>query len=158
MALLLFGFALHAQSYLPASLMNPTHQAMFGRNYHFNDSTSQKKWFVTRHTALSTSYTFFRGGHASMVAVPMGLQLNRRLNPNLYAFANATIAPAYINFSRSFAGADLTKGMANHPFSRSGKLAIIRRTGQTPLAPLQTGSMKTGLTLKMRYHKAKASQ
>ena len=124
MALLLFGFALHAQSYLPASLMNPTHQAMFGRNYHFNDSTSQKKWFVTRHTALSTSYTFFRGGHASMVAVPMGLQLNRRLNPNLYAFANATIAPAYINFSRSFAGADLTKGMANHPFSRSGKLAM----------------------------------
>lgn len=44
-----------------------------------------------------------------MISAPVGLQLNRRLNDNLYAFAGISAAPAYVNFSRSFINTDLKK-------------------------------------------------
>ena len=86
--------------------------------------SSSKKWFLTRYSAISTTYSFFKGGGAMVVAAPIGLQLNRRLNNNLYAFANATVAPAYINFNRAFIGNGLNKGVPNNGLFKSSGMAM----------------------------------
>ena len=61
-----------------------------------------KKWSFSKYIGASTSFGFFNGGNASVFSVPVGLQLNRQLNNNLYAFAGLSAAPAYINFNGSF--------------------------------------------------------
>ena len=120
LALIIFTTALKAQTFFPGGPVPGSYGAVPAYNAHPADSTSQKKWFLTRYSALSASYSFFKGGHASVVAAPVGLQINRRLTNNLYAFANATIAPAYTTFSRSFITTDLNKNPRNtRPFQSS---------------------------------------
>ena len=120
LALIIFTTALKAQTFFPGSLVPGSYGVGPAYNVHLADSTSQKKWFLTRYSALSASYSSFKGGHAAVVAAPMGLQINRRLTNNLYAFANATVAPAYITFSRSFITTDFTKDPRNtRPFQSS---------------------------------------
>ena len=80
-----------------------------------NNNTSRNsvlthKWFFSAYRGISTGISFFRGGNATFLAAPMGLQLNRRLNNNLYGFANITVAPTYISFNRSFISAGSYKG------------------------------------------------
>ena len=120
LALIIFTTALKAQTLFSGSVVPGSYGARSAYNAHPEDSTMQKKWFLTRYNALSASYSFFKGGHASVVAVPVGLQINRRLTNNLYAFANATVAPAYITFTRSFIATDFTKTPRNtRPFQSS---------------------------------------
>ena len=57
-----------------------------------------------------------------IVAAPVALQLNRRLTNNLYAFANASIAPAYVSFNRSFVATDFNKIVRNKGFSNISNL------------------------------------
>jgi len=64
--------------------------------------TQGKKWFVSSHRTIGLGFDFFKGGSATVVAAPIGLQLNRRLNENLYAFTGVSLAPTYINFNRPF--------------------------------------------------------
>ncbi len=120
LALIIFTTALKAQIVLPGGFSPRSYGAGPAYYAHPADSAGQKKWFLTRYSALSASYIFFKGGHASVVAAPVGLQINRRLTNNFYAFANATIAPAYINFGRSFIATDFTKTPLNtRPFQSS---------------------------------------
>jgi hypothetical protein len=82
----------------------------FGNNIRsIESSTSDKKWFVTSYTGISSGFNFFNGANATVLAVPIGLQLNRRLNNNLYAFTGVSLAPAYTNFNRSFLSSDFNK-------------------------------------------------
>jgi hypothetical protein len=85
---------------------------------YFHDSVSAPKWFFSSYRGLSTSVSFFKGGHASILTVPMGLQLNRRLNNNWFAFANVTVAPSYIGLNRSYLGG-LNKSFSNHSFKQN---------------------------------------
>lgn len=71
-------------------------------NNHTHDSLSTPKWFFSTYRSISTSVSFFKGGNASVFSAPMGLQLNRRLNNNLYAFGNVTVAPSYISMHPSY--------------------------------------------------------
>jgi hypothetical protein len=64
------------------------------------NGVSNKKWFFSRYSELSAGYIFFRGGSANYISVPVGLQLNRRLNSNLYAFAGVSVNPTYFNFNQ----------------------------------------------------------
>ena len=50
------------------------------------------------------------GNTATVVSAPVGLQLNRQLNNNFYAFTGVSLAPTYINFNRSF----LSSGIKPH--------------------------------------------
>jgi hypothetical protein len=59
-----------------------------------------------------------------IVAAPVALQLNRRLTNNLYAFANATIAPGYVSFNRSFIATDFNKAIRNNGLFKSSSLDI----------------------------------
>ncbi len=101
-----------AQTYFPASVMDYTNRINPASNISFN-STSAKKWSINKYSGLSTSFSFFSGGHATIVSAPFGVQLNRRLNNNLYAFAGASVAPSYINFRSSIMNQGLQKVNGN---------------------------------------------
>jgi hypothetical protein len=117
LALLLFATTLKAQTFI-AGRFTPNNNSGWFNNERFPvDSSTQKKWILTRYSALSTSYHFFNSGQAMIVAAPVGLQLNRRLTNNLYAFANASIAPAYVSFNPSFIAPDFNKIVRNKSFS-----------------------------------------
>lgn len=60
---------------------------------------------------VSAGYSFFRGGSFSYLSAPVGLQLNRRLNNNVYAFAGVSVAPTYINFNQPVPLSGMNKGM-----------------------------------------------
>ena len=53
-----------------------------------------------------------------MFSAPMGLQLNRRINNNLYAFANVTVAPSYISINPSYL-TGFNKNLSNRSFNQN---------------------------------------
>lgn len=112
---------------VPLSFMDYTHRVPFANQYHVKDSAANKKWFLSSYTGISTSFVFYRGGNATIVSAPVGLQLNRRLNNNLYAFASVSAAPAYINFNNAFLSADINKTNPNNSFIRSNSFGMYSR-------------------------------
>jgi hypothetical protein len=123
---LIIAGSLNAQTMIPGSLIDNSYRGSLVNRMHVNDSAFDKKWSVSKYAGLSTSFSFFKGGNATVFSAPLGLQLNRRLNNNLFAFAGASIAPSYINFRSSFLNADFSKTGRNNSFSQSG-LGIYSR-------------------------------
>jgi hypothetical protein len=102
--------SVRAQSQLPLSDINFSQRNAINNYNSLNDSNNvHKKWTLTKYGGISAGYGYFNGGNASFFSAPIGLQLNRRLHNNLYAFAAISAAPAYINFNRSFINADINK-------------------------------------------------
>src|SRR6218665_753464 len=99
-ALMVSSFSLKAQTISPAnSFMNFMYPAYWRTSPLMN--ISDKKWSLNHFATVNTGFSFFNGGSASMVSVPVGLQLTRKLNENLYAFAAVSGGPAYTNFNGS---------------------------------------------------------
>jgi hypothetical protein len=119
--------ALQAQRFLPGSFIDNGYRGSFSNNINLNDSTAKKKWFLSKYSGISTSFTFFRGGNAMVVSAPLGLQLNRRLNNNLYAFAGVSVAPSYINFNQSVMNSGFDKISQNNGVFKSSSLGIYSR-------------------------------
>lgn len=118
--LMMFAATLHAQVYSPYNSFNYLQRPAFINSIYLNDSIPNKKWFVSKYVGVSTSFSFFRGGNVTIVSAPLSLQLNRTLNNNLYAFANVSVAPAFVNFnSNNFLNSDL-KGIQNNPYHANG--------------------------------------
>ena len=90
------------------------------------DSPFQKKWFISTYSGISTSFSFYRGGNATVIAAPLGLQLNRRLNDNLYAFAGVSAAPAYVNFNQTFVNTNI-KGLQSNTTAKYNNFGISTR-------------------------------
>ena len=101
-------------------------RGLFANNYSMGGAFD-KKWSLSTYSGLSTSFNFFNGGSAMVVAAPLSLQLNRRLNNNLYAFAGVSAAPAYINFNRSFLSSDVNKLNPNNSFLKSNSFGVSTR-------------------------------
>ena len=59
----------------------------------------QKKWFITKSAGISTGFVAFKGGSGSFLSVPLGLQLNRQLTNNLFAFGSVSVAPAIFRYN-----------------------------------------------------------
>jgi hypothetical protein len=119
-AFILFTVKVNAQTFIPGNFAAYNQRVNFANNLHPIDSISGKKWSFSRYTALSTSYTFFKGGSATIIAAPIGLQLNRRLNNNWYAFVNVAVVPAYINFNQSFLNQGVNKNYQKNGFQSNG--------------------------------------
>jgi len=118
--LLISSAAVNAQTSSATRLMDSIQNRSSLNSNHFLESNTNKKLFFSSYKSISTSYTFFNGGSAFIVAAPIGLQLNYKLNNNLFAFAGASVAPAYINFNRSFISSDVNKLYPNNGFSSNG--------------------------------------
>lgn len=72
-----------------------------------------KKWFVTSYSNVGIGYTIARGGSATIISAPVGLQLNRKLNENLYAFTGVSLAPTYMSLSQPFLSPGLKSNTMN---------------------------------------------
>jgi len=114
---IILGITIATKAQAPAGVgfMDYIQQESFGNYNHAVIGTPHKNWFFSTYTGFSTSFHFFNGGNASIMAVPVGIQLNRRLNDNLFAFAGVSVAPSYINFNRSLLSSPYNKG-----YQRSG--------------------------------------
>jgi hypothetical protein len=127
-AVFLFSFAgLQAQTFIPSPFVDNNYRGSMSNNIRLNDSSSNKKLFFTHYSGLSTSFVFSKSGSATIVSAPMGIQLNRRLNNNLFAFAGVSVAPAYISFNRSFMTADFNKAAMNNMGFKSSSLGLYSR-------------------------------
>lgn len=123
-AILIFSTAIKAQTLLPVNYFDYTlRNPVFLHN--FSDS-SNKKWSLDKYVSMSTGFSFFRGGNATVVAAPVGLQLTRKLNNNLYTFAAVSVAPAYVNFNNTFLSAN-TKGFQTNNFLKTNSFSMYSR-------------------------------
>jgi hypothetical protein len=114
---LITSLTIQAQTPLPPNAMNYSPVSPFTPGHSFSDGIGlQKKWSLSKYAGISASYGFFNGGSGSVFSVPVGLQLNRRINNNLYAGIAA--APAFYNFNNSFINSDINKN--NTGFNRYG--------------------------------------
>jgi hypothetical protein len=115
--LLVFSVSAYAQTTLQSnSYTDSLQQRSFKPEDHLKMGATDKKWFISKYAGLSSSFTFFKGGNATILSVPVGIQLNRRLNNNWYAFANLSAAPASISFTRSFMYSSNKFGQNNNMF------------------------------------------
>jgi hypothetical protein len=107
---LITSISLRAQTPLSVNGMNNSPVGSFSPYHSFSDGIDlQKKWSLSKYAGINASYGFFNGGSSSVLSVPVGLQLNRRINNNLYAFAGVAVAPAFYNFNSSFINSDINK-------------------------------------------------
>ncbi len=108
-AFLLSMTAANAQTFLPGGFIDYGYRGSFANHLQLNDSAANKKWSISKYSGISTSFSFFKGGNATIISAPIGLQLNRKLNNNLYAFAGVFVAPSYISINPSFANTGISK-------------------------------------------------
>lgn len=96
--LLLFIMAVQAQT---GFTENVGKEGFYGNNLKFQKKDfAEKKWFVSQHHGISAGYSYLYGGiNGTFVSAPIGLQLNRRLNNNLYSFAGVSVAPVFLNLN-----------------------------------------------------------
>lgn len=161
-----------AQTFVPGSFIDNSYRGNLMNDIHVNDSAFKKNWFVSKYAGISTGFSFFRGGNAAIVSAPAGLQLNRRLNNNLFAFAGVSAAPSYVNFRPSFLNADFNKVSPNNSFNQarlgiysraelglqyindertfsiSGSIGVERSNFQMPYLPLNRQSYQTTIPVK----------
>src|SRR6478609_6712420 len=117
LVILIFPLALTAQNFAPSGF-GSWQRPHYVSSIRLNDSMP-KKWFITKYASLSTGVSFYKGGSSTFVSAPMGLQLNRMLNNNLYAYAGISVAPSFINFNSSYAAPGM-KGVQNNSFKTNG--------------------------------------
>ena len=108
--IMFFSFSLRAQTSLPVSAIGYQSPLFPGSQGRYIHSVSNKKWSLSRYSGISAGYMFFKGGSANYISAPVGLQLNRRLNNNLYAFGGVSVNPTYFNFSQPLPLSGMSKG------------------------------------------------
>lgn len=108
--ILFFSFSLQAQTSVPVSAAGYQSSFFPGSQGRYIHSVSNKKWSLSRYSGIAAGYMFFKGGSANYISAPIGLQLNRRLNNNLYAFGGVSVSPTYFNFSQPLPLSGMSKG------------------------------------------------
>lgn len=117
-----------APVFAPGNISPVSNNYFHSNRLKLNDSIPIKKWSFNTFSGLSTGFSFWKGGYASSVSVPIGLQLTRSLNNNLFAFGAVSVAPSYINFNQSFIHSDFSKIPGNSSsFMRNNNLGLYSR-------------------------------
>lgn len=148
-AIITSAVAVKAQAPLTFGAMNQPYFRHFGQvadsNYH------QKKWFLSKYAGISAGYLFFNGGGGPFLSAPLGLQINRQLTNNVYAFAGVNVAPTIFNFNTPYTFNKNSSFMNNNrygvsssaymglmytnderTFSISGSIGVSNYSGQSP--------------------------
>jgi hypothetical protein len=99
-AILISAMVVKAQAPLGFGAVN---QPFFRHYGQVADSNAHpKKWFFSKYASISAGYTWFNGGGGPFLSAPMGLQINRQLTNNIYAFAGVSVAPTIFNFNSPY--------------------------------------------------------
>jgi len=101
-AILVSAVVVKAQMPLTFGNIDPMHPAFRHFRQVADTNTHQKKWIFTKYASVSTGFMAFKGGSASFLSAPIGVQVTRPLNNNLYAYAGLSVAPTYFNFNSPF--------------------------------------------------------
>ncbi len=107
--LLFFAFALlagvsRAQQFFPGDM---GYSRAYSHAFAPADSSGKiKKWSLQKYSSLSLGLMMWKGGSASYISAPIGLQLTRRISNNVFAFAGVSVAPSVINFRQAFTNPD----------------------------------------------------
>ena len=116
-----------AQTHLPISQLGfgqwvplPDHHLLADSN------SSAHKWRLT-HYAGFTAGAIFLAGSTSFISVPLGLQLSRPLNKNLYGFAGVSVAPVFFSFNRLFTQPAINSSYPGNPFPSGNGLGLNAR-------------------------------
>ena len=106
--------SLKAQTHLPISQLGYS-QGLFSPRYdQFLDT--DHKWHLTKYAGLSAGSVFYPG-NTSFLAVPIGLQLSRPLNKNVYAFAGISATPVFFSTNRLLTYPSINHSYPVNPFS-----------------------------------------
>ena len=124
---LIFSVSVKAQTALTGSYTGQLRQSSMTDINRFNDSAVDKKWFVSKYIGLSTSFVFFKGGSATVFSAPVALQLSRKLNNNLYAFAAVSVAPSYISFNNFYQPYNTNKSFQSNSLYKSNSFDMYGR-------------------------------
>ena len=117
--------SVRAQTYFPLSGINYMQQGGFSYYHLLNDSNGlQKKWSVSGYGGIAAGAVFFNGVNIAFLLVQVGMQVNRWLNNNLYAFAGVEASPVFFNFNRSISNGELHKNYMAMPGSIPNGLGI----------------------------------
>lgn len=109
-AILMSGMAVKAQTDSSFGAINGA-ESVFKRPQQAGDTNNiHKKWFVTKYAGVSTGFMAFKGGGGSFFSVPLGLQLNRQLTHNLFAFGGVSVTPYVSRFSNMLYQPVMNKG------------------------------------------------
>lgn len=114
---ILSGLLVKSQSFLRPALTGYTPIGIGARTNVPMHIPAGKKWFMSSSASVMAGMGFYRGGNSTFIAAPLSLQLNRRINDNLYGFGAVTVAPVYSNFSGTFLSADLNKLQGQNYFN-----------------------------------------
>ncbi|MCO5234804.1 MAG: hypothetical protein M9933_00940 [Chitinophagaceae bacterium] len=127
--LLVLFFSMSSARAQTSPPVNPEKNEHTGsRNIRQGKSITDKKWFVSKYSSISAGYGFLYGGRGvSYVSTPIGLQLNRRLNNNLYAFAGVSAAPVFFSPDHPYSHNSLNKTYPVNGIFRSNNLGLYQR-------------------------------
>ncbi|RYG02041.1 MAG: hypothetical protein EOO02_11400 [Chitinophagaceae bacterium] len=93
----LLTISANAQFMAPAGIF-PGQTSSIANFSRLSDTASlNKKWSFNKYAAFSAGYMFTGAGSASVLAMPLGLQVTRRITNNIFAFAGVSVAPTYFN-------------------------------------------------------------
>jgi len=120
-AILISAVAVKAQSPLYFGGMNGMQPAF--RHFHQLADTNNvpKKWFFTKYASISSGFVAFNGGSGTFLSAPVGLQINRQLTNNLYAFAGVSVAPTFFHSNSAFYQPGINK---NNSFNNTNNFGI----------------------------------
>ncbi|HEY9262345.1 hypothetical protein [Chitinophaga sp.] len=93
-AILMSGMTVKAQTGSSFGAMDGTPSAFQHPQQVGDTNNIHKKWSLTKYAGVSTGFVAFRGGSTSFLSVPLALQVNRQLTPNLFAFGAVSVAPS----------------------------------------------------------------
>lgn len=136
----IFSGTLRAQNSLMENNFNTSSTSFFKDSLKNNNLPADKKWFVSKFIGLSSGIGFFKGGNASFFAAPIGLQLNRRLSNNWYAFAGLSITPVYVNFNNSFLNTSSNKFIRSNNGLEANNFSV---NPQATMGLMYTNDQKT---------------
>lgn len=118
-AILLCAVLVNAQAPLTFGAMNQPYFRHFGQVADTN--THQKKWFLSKYAGISAGYMFFNGGGGPFLSAHLGVQINRQLTNNVYAFAGVNVAPAIFNFNTPYYQSSFNK---NNSFMNTNRYGV----------------------------------
>lgn len=120
---LIFCLTTKAQTYYAPSFYNSNFAqwSPIPENLQFNSNRNpNQKWFVSKYMAVQAGTAFYPGGNAFVFSAPIGVQLNRKINNNLYGFGGVYVAPTYTSFSNTFMNPSYNKSypaLYGNPYS-----------------------------------------
>lgn len=126
-AIVIFSLSLQAQTALPSSVLGYHSPYSLAYKGQYVNNISNKKWFLSPYSAINAGYIFFKGGSANYISAPVGLQLSRRLNNNLYAFAGLSVNPTYFNFNQPLPLSGMQKGYYTNGMFGKNNFAVYPR-------------------------------